>query len=340
MFNYSNTLATKLLKKMSWPTDYIFEENDQESIQNAVSISENNAKYLASTGMTKNDIEQGDKGMWMQTVDQNDSGETVLSNYFQKMYSKLSCCLGKKQISVPILTVADKESNKLEKKYIEIAADDCIIDGIDWYDDNTTQASYNEKCQNLLTRLIAFLDKYDPNNEIIDTYGGCLANKHLKENNLGIDFTSKPLLYELADVNRTCLINKCRDSAAYKRMQERQNCETTFCQSEMTFTDLDAANLSILGTQIEQTCGANAAIAQANASATSSASSTSTSTSTDIDEETPDEPETAKKDTDDTDTEQPEETEEKSNNLWWIGGGIGILLIIIIIVIMVVMSRK
>lgn len=276
MSKYSPQLSAYLIKNMNWPTNYLFDDNDEENIKNAVAISDDNAKYLATTGTTKDTIEKGDKGMWIQNSIGDDDNSPQISNYFQKMYSKLSCCLGKKQISVPILVTTD--DNKLEKKYVEISANDCNIDGIDWYDDNTTELGYNEKCQNLLVRLIAFLDKYDPDNEMIDTYGGCIANKHLKNNNLDIDFTSQPLLYQLADINRKCLIEKCREPDAYKRLQERQNCETTFCQSQMTFTDLDAANLNILGTQIQQTCGASAAISKATDSATGNTTTQDTST--------------------------------------------------------------
>ena len=263
--SYSDLVSTKLVKNIDWPTDYVFESADTEQIQNAVSITENDAELLTTTGITEDTIERGDEGMWIKTAIGDSETDSTISNYFQQMYSKLSCCLGKEEISVPIL-INNTDSDQLEKRYVVIKAENCAMDGINWYDDNTTESGHNSKCENLLVRLMAFLDKYDPTNEMIETHGGCVSNKFMKDNGLKIDFTEQPILYELADLNRSCLINECRNTSSYKRKQDRQPCSTTFCQSTMTFNDLDAANLSILGTQVKQECGANSALYEAAAS--------------------------------------------------------------------------
>lgn len=278
----SGMLSNRLLYNFGWSGDNAFSSADKDEIYKTVPISTDEANLLATTGTTRNNIQQNDVGMWMKAP----TTEAEISNYLDKLYPKLSCCLNEREISVPILIKDPTDPNKTVTKYFSIksnnSANECKIDGVNWYDDNSTPLGYNPKCEKLFVRLMAFLDKYDPNSPMINQYGGCTSNKHLKNNEIGIDFTSSPVLYELVDVNRKCLINECRQNSAYKRQQERDACNTVFCQSDITINDLDANSISILGTNVQQSCGVNSKLTkglQGNESGSGSTSNTSGTTS-------------------------------------------------------------
>jgi flagellar biosynthesis GTPase FlhF len=246
----------KLLKVVSWPFDNLFELSDEKNIIKNTRISKADAKKLVTIGTTKDTATEKDGGMWRILTKQVSGGDKdVLEHYFDNVYKKIACCIGLRDnvIEVPIL-VKD-ESGKLVKKIktIKITKEDCMINGMDWYDDNATVKGHQPRCERFMEKLVAFLNKYDPKNEILSTYGSCFNNKLIPE-----DILNNHLFLDILDSNRKCLITPCNTPKAYKGIGERQGCELTLCQATTTIADNEAGDaLKILGTNIEQNCGKN-----------------------------------------------------------------------------------
>jgi len=245
-----------LIKNIGWKINNIFSPADKADIMRSVLISNDEATLLTTTGTTKDNADERNQGMWrkLNSAITGKKGDT-LEHYFENIYKKLACCTNQKTITVPILK--RNSQGKIEKIYKTISVDtgsECTMNGVDWFDDNTTEQGYNSNCEDLLQRLIAFLSKYDPENEMIKTYGGCLANKNLDD--IDEDILKDPFLLNMVNVNRSCLMPTCNEPGAYKRKQDRKSCTTTICTAEFNVSDNDAGGaLSVFGNQIEQQCG-------------------------------------------------------------------------------------
>lgn len=245
-----------LIKNIGWKVNNIFSPEDKADIMRNVLIDNDEATLLTTTGTTKDNADERNKGMWrkLNSAITGKKGDT-LEHYFENIYKKLACCTNQKTITVPILK--RNSQGKIQKIYKTISVDtgnECTMNGINWFDDNTTEQGYNSNCEDLMQRLIAFLSKYDPENDMIKTYGGCLANKNLDD--IDEDILKDPFLLNMVNVNRSCLMPSCNQPGAYKRKQDRKSCTTTICTAEFNVSDNQAGGaLSVFGNQIQQQCG-------------------------------------------------------------------------------------
>lgn len=248
----------KLIKNISWNFNNIFSPSDSTNIKRNVYIDDKDLDLLVTTGITSDTADERKKGMWMS------HGQNKVEHYFENLYKKLACCTGKygETITVPVLTRLP--NGKIGKKYKTITIDrkkECTINGIDWTDDNLTPENHNKNCERFMQRLFAFLSKYDPDNPMIETYGGCLANKNLEKVDKKI--LTDPFLFQIVNTNRRCLIDSCNKPQAYKRQQDRYNCETTICKADFAISDVQAGGaIDVFGNKIVQQCGANSEIAK------------------------------------------------------------------------------
>jgi len=263
----NDTYLINLLKEIDWSFNNIFSPEDKDQILNAVVTSETKAHGIANNGRTKETASELGDGMWI-ALNETITGKSgiTLENYFENIYKKLACCTNQKEIVVPILKQnSDGSIEKVDKRLsFDIGnTGQCKINGRDWYDDNQTKAGYNSKCEELMTRLIAFLDKYDPENKMLETYGGCMANVNLPKNN-DIDSREDPIIMNLINRNRTCFLNTCNAPEAYKRQNDREPCQTAICNAKIDFSGLDAIDsvVNLLGNSIEQNCGVNSEISK------------------------------------------------------------------------------
>lgn len=248
--------ANVILKQIGWRFDNIFEAGDLEDIKKTVAISDDEALLLTTTGKTEETADERNQGMWMKIPALLTGTEDITSHYFDSFYTKVGCCTGQTQLTLPVLE--RNEEGEQEKVYKTIVIDraECTIDGVDWYDDNTTEGGYNPNCERFMIRLIAFLEKYDPTNPMLNTYGGCMANRHIDA--IDPEIINDPFMLQLVDVNRSCVLSTCTQPLAYKRKQDRKSCETTFCNAEINIDDIEAGgDVSVLDTVITQQCGAN-----------------------------------------------------------------------------------
>jgi len=280
-----DTHLINLLKEISWSYDNIFSPGDEDNILNSVITTDRIAYGIANNGRTASTASELGDGMWV-ALNQSITGKpgTTLENFFEDIYRKLACCTNQSEIVVPILK--QTSDGKVEKIYKRLTFDikgegKCMINGRNWYDDNQTLDGYNPRCEEFMTRLIAFLDKYDPNNEMLNTFGGCMANVNLPKSD-SIDAANDPALLSIINSNRSCFMSTCNASAAYKRQQDRKSCQTTICTAKINFNDIDAGNaVNLLGNTITQKCGTNSELSKSlEASKEGTTSSTQTSTGT------------------------------------------------------------
>jgi hypothetical protein len=252
-----------LLKTIGWKFNNLFTPDDKENIKKSVLISDEEATLLTTTGTTSSNADERNQGMWMKLNKSITGNKDTTEHYFENIYKKLACCSGKSQITVPILK-RNQKTGEIERVYKTIKIDrkgECTMNGLDWADDNTTEKGYKPHCEDLMQRLIAFLSKYDSKNPMIDSYGGCLANKHL--NAIDEDILKDPFLLNLVNINRSCLMPTCNKPDAYKRKQDRKSCTTTICQAKIGVSEAQAGGaISVFGNQIEQQCGPQSELSQ------------------------------------------------------------------------------
>ncbi len=245
-----------ILKSIGWRFNNLFAAGDEEDLKKAIYMPNEDVAAFVTQGQTSDNLDGSNKGMWF--LPPATSGSTEPQHYFDNFYKKIACCTGRTSIPIPV-QVRD-ENGEQQKVYKTVVFDHdqatCTINGVNWYDDNTTPEAYNQNCDKFMTRLIAFLTKYDPDNPMIEEYGGCIANKFL--DNIDPNIVNDEVMMNLVNVNRKCVVAECNNPFAYKRAKERYTCETTFCNAEINFDNITAGgDVSVLDTTITQQCGAN-----------------------------------------------------------------------------------
>ena len=243
-----------LLQKISWAYDSIFTEADAEKLAEDVEFSEDDITGMTSKGFSKDSAPNNQTSMWRELSASQTGTEKKIVHYFQQVYKKLGCCMGKDQLTVNIPRY-NRATKKMEttERTIVIDRATCKINGVDYGDDNFSEGGYKPACEKFMKRFIAFLLKYEPTNPMIKKYGGCLANKFLSE---GVK--TNPKLHNIINNNRSCTVNEC-SASSYKRLGDRKNCETVFCEAITNISDIDAGRDASLQTSISQNCGASAA---------------------------------------------------------------------------------
>jgi hypothetical protein len=255
------TTLELLLKNISW-TINIFQPADKTDIQRNIKITEKDAQALSTSGLTKNNPSGSDLGMWRELGPSiTGQNQTITEHYFENLYKKLACCTNQSTLTIPILQ-RNTETGKIERKEKTIAfdlANECKINGLDWKDDNSSEAGHNKTCEKLMQRYIAFLSKYDNTHPHLKTYGGCISNKNIKDMDERI--LENPSLMKMVDTNRSCLVDTCNNPIAYKRKQDRKTCESTICVAEFNVSDNQAGEaINVFGNKIEQNCGGSSKI--------------------------------------------------------------------------------
>ena len=243
-----------LLKKISWAYDSIFTEADADKLLEDVEFTEDDIVGMTTKGFEKSSAPNNQTSMWRELSASQTGTEKKIVHYFEEVYKKLGCCMGKDELTVniPRYNRGTKQMETIERTIV-IDRNTCTINGVDYKDDNFSESGYKPACERFMKRFIAFLLKYEPNNPMIKKYGGCLANKFLSE---GVK--SNPRLYSIVNNNRSCTVNEC-SASSYKRLGDRKNCETVFCEAITNITDNEAGRDMTFQSSIEQNCGGTAA---------------------------------------------------------------------------------
>ena len=256
-----NTYFGDLLKATDWEFDNIFTPSNKTKIREILGsdISSDNLDYLVNDGKTKAQnaaphATEREIGMWSK---RNNNGDIINYHYFQDLYKKLACCIGRNTIEVPYYKQVGNNVVK-DTKTINVSDSDCNIHGINWKDSNNANQNANPQCLKFMQRLIAYLEIYDPDNPMIEKYGGCLTKKFYKET--GLD--QNPQLAAFADQNRSCAVTECSQNNAFKRTQDRKDCTVTICNATANFSDFEAGGNITANSKIVQNCGPESEIAK------------------------------------------------------------------------------
>lgn len=226
-----------------WPKNNLFNKNDKKLLVDTVSMDPIDADLLVSSGQTKRNADRRG-GMWYSNRD----GEQT--NFFKNIHAKLSCCLGSTDIEIPRIEI-DPRTKQWKKvfDYLKLEKDQCNFDSANWYDDGSLQG-HNDNCEKLFERYVGFLEKFDPQSDSIRKYGGCFSNRFTKD----LTENLQPQHAQIVKSNRTCTIPECQQRYAYKRKSDRYPCETTICNAEISYEDLNAEEMEIMGASIVQNC--------------------------------------------------------------------------------------
>ena len=257
--NIDITYLEDLIKRISWEYDSIFTEAHKDILRETVDLPKHEVHNIINYGLTKETATYtGNKyTMWQKLSASQTKKEKKIVHYFTEIYKKIACCIGVEDINVKLYRY-NPESKKLEIINVPIVIDrdtDCIFSGINYRDDNDEPEDYNENCERFMKRFIAFLTIYDPDNPMIETYGGCISNTFIPEN-----IKRNPMLYKLINSNRYSSVRACQNYLSYKRKQDRKIQNNTICLAEFNVQDVNAGGNAGLESNIIQNCGGTSSV--------------------------------------------------------------------------------
>ena len=248
-----------IIKNIGYIYDDLFDKKDIELIEKNTFFDAEEDDFpeeLTSSGLKKSDAKNLDTTMWQ-------NWNNNVSHSFEKIYSKLICCLGRKSgtkknlaLDIPVYKNGKIELDKRTYS-IESAKESCNFGGNNFYDDNATPEGYNLHCEALMNKYCLFLQKYDPENPLIDDLCGCI---------LGKKYIS-PALLEPANAaalgmvvgQRNCGIGQCIAPNAYKRQGDREQCasEINICSNNIDVSDITANSAEFENITLNNDCGGN-----------------------------------------------------------------------------------
>lgn len=246
--NYTSEYKYTLFKNIGWRLNDIFKNKGDKLKHSAITgLNQKVRNDMISRGHQKNAPDTSAKaGMWNRERDGKDP-----VHYFDKLYHKISCCLGGKKLRVPyIKSYAPNGTPIKDELLVDFGANKntCTIQDVNWWDTNnlaTPQA--NQRCLDLFRRLIAFLKLYDPTNEMVKKFGGCLDDDQMppgaKKSNA---------VYLAYDANRKSY-PACSQDTAFKRSQDRPNVEQTICAQSVDFENVKAGRDFLA--EVDISCG-------------------------------------------------------------------------------------
>ena len=257
--NMDENYFRSIIKNMNYIYDDLFNKEDIELIEKNTFFDADEddlPNELVSFGLKKSDAKNLDTTIWQ-------NWNNNVSHTFENIYSKLICCLGKKSgtkksLALVIPVYKDGKIELDKRTYsIESAKESCNFGGNNFYDDNATPEGYNLHCEALMNKYCLFLQKYDPENPLIDELCGCI---------LGKKYIS-PALLEPANAaalgmvvgQRNCGIGQCIAPNAYKRQGDREQCasEINICSNNIDVSDISANSAEFKNITLNNDCGGN-----------------------------------------------------------------------------------
>jgi hypothetical protein len=246
--NYTSEYKYTLFKNIGWRLNDIFKNKGDQLKQSAITgLNQNIRNDMTSRGHRKNAPDTSAKaGMWNRERDGQDP-----VHYFDKLYHKISCCLGGKKLRVPYIKSYTPNGTPIKDELLVdfgANAQTCTIQHVNWWDtNNIATPTANARCLDLFRRLIAFLKLYDPTNEMVKKFGGCLDDDQMppgaKKSNA---------VYLAYDANRKSY-PACSKDTSFKRSQDRPNVEQTICAQSVDFENVKAGRDFLA--EVDISCG-------------------------------------------------------------------------------------
>jgi hypothetical protein len=258
--NMDENYYKEIIKNIGYIYNDLFDKDDVKMITDTTFFDPDDDDIVDElTNMGKN---QGSAAQSNNTIWQNLNKQTF--HAFERIYSKLICCLGDKKgegkemkLTVPVYNPAAGKVEFVPKIFNIPNKAACEFRGDNYYDDGT-EGGYNAKCEYLMQKYCFFLQKYDKENKLIDDLCGCLLPaKYLS--NL-IDWTQPVNEKALLDIqdNRKCGIGKCMKTSAFKRREDRKACakSITICTNTLNISDNEIGKeMSLNGLTQSNDCG-------------------------------------------------------------------------------------
>ena len=259
--NMDENYYKSIIKNIGYVYDDLFSKSDIKMIIDNTFFDENEDDIV--THLTEMGKNTGSAAESNYTVWQNLNKQTF--HAFEKIYSKLICCLGDKKgdgkemsLTVPIYDPKKGEVTFQPKIFLIPTKGGCEFNGDSYYDDNTTPAGYNAKCEYLIQKYCLFLQKYDPENELIAKMCGCLLPRKFLSKNVDWSQETNQLALNSIDDNRKCGITQClKGKYAYKRASDRQPCSSTIniCTNNLNVSEIQAESAAISNIKLSNNCG-------------------------------------------------------------------------------------
>lgn len=264
------------LKNTSFrPSDNFRMFDTSDDIYSTTRISKADEDALKTKGLTKGNPDSGKRGMWIR----HDGGQ--IEHAFDDIYKKLACCLGKganDDFPISIIKSYKLEGGKVTEIETEdfavkfdTSGDKCKINGVDYKDSNNENTPMNTNCLKLIERLVAFLNKHEPNpeepiNPLLAEIGPCVNNALIPK-----DIVNNAALTQELAGNRECSIAACKDGkarrTAFLTESERKPCTNTICIAKLASdnaTGQGNVNAILSNNNVTQNCGASDLAAVAN----------------------------------------------------------------------------
>jgi hypothetical protein len=256
--NMDETYYKGIIKNIGYIYDDLFNKDDVKMIINNTFYNaeeDDEVVHLTTLGHKSSGAPETDDTIWRKLGDQ-----TVHS--FAKIYSKLICCLGEKDsngkkmsLTVPIYDPTKGEMTFQIKEFKIPTRAECSFGGQDFFDDGTA-ANYNPLCETLMLKYCLFLQKYDPENDLIKKMCGCLLPKKFLSKNVDWENPTNQIALMAIDSNRKCGISECL-KGGFRREDDRATCASTvnICTNNLNVSEIEAESAAISNIKLSNNCG-------------------------------------------------------------------------------------
>ena len=267
--NMDENYFRSIIKNIGYIYNDLFDQEDIELIEQNTFFDADEDDFpneLTSQGLTKSDAKNLETTIW-QEWDNN------VSHTFEKIYSKLICCLGnksgtKKNLALSIPVYRDGQIVLDKRTYsITNAEETCNFSGNNFYDDNSTSGGYNSSCEHLMNKYCLFLQKYDPENPLIDNLCGCiLGKKYITEEMPAMLESQNAAALSQVLGQRNCGIGKCIKENAYRRSGDRGQCvsQINICSNTLAVSDVETGSTEFKNINLSNDCGGTNTAAPTN----------------------------------------------------------------------------
>ena len=258
--NMEDNYYKSIIKNIGYVYDDLFSKNDVKMIIDNTFFDADEDDIV--THLTEMGHKKGSAAESNYTVWQNLNKQTF--HAFEKIYSKLICCLGDKKgegkemsLTVPVYDPKKGAVNFVPKIFNIPKKAECSFSGDSYYDDGTPEG-YNAKCEYLMQKYCLFLQKYDPKNPLIEKMCGCLLPRKFLSKNVDWSQETNQLALNSIDDNRKCGITQClKGSYAYKRLSDREPCASNIniCTNNVNVSEIEAESAAISNIKLSNNCG-------------------------------------------------------------------------------------
>ena len=259
---YSGDYQKEQLRKTSWDRDFTF---TSEEAVDLVLPGQLDLTEFSRTGHTIETAQRNDDTLW------KDNEAQGKEHAFENIYHKIACCMGwdnTKTMSIPLITNYDPDTKEYDVTKIGVEFDTsdaaCTFRGVNYKDPNALSTTANDKCERLIQKLTAVVNKYDSNllngdqtNEFQDILG-CFNLMALPQSLREDPGRLQTFLGKEEHKNRRNYLEKCQSGRSYLGNTDRSPESRVICTANVgagNNIDADQAAMILKEIDIDQNCG-------------------------------------------------------------------------------------